>query len=130
MSYWVQIILAVVGGGAITTAIQRFNLLKSDKRKGDADAERVELENDNIRFEGYVATINDLNDRLSSALSKMRELEEAISNANTKNIELKAEILRLNKTIVDLKSELDESNYNVVRLEEEVAELKKRLEEE
>lgn len=106
MQDWVQIILSAVGGGALITFVQKVNLLRSDKRKGEAEAERTELENDDIRFSSYVKTINDLNERMDEAMAKMRTLEKALEQALLKNNELKIENDRLRKENETLRSEI------------------------
>lgn len=106
MQDWLQIILALCGGGLTGAFLKNMVTLKSDKRSGNADAERKEIENDDLRFEAYKATIDDLNTRMEQALVKMRRLEEMVSQYSAENAELKTENARLRAENEAMRKEL------------------------
>lgn len=129
MQDWIQVLIALISGGAITAAISKINMLRPDKRKGEAEAEKQELENDDIRFNGLVATVDDLNSRLIEALGRMRELEDALNKSNAQVVELKGELLQAHSIIKGQQIEIDDLNAEVVKLRKENDTLKTKLEE-
>lgn len=115
-----EIILAIVGGGGLTIGVQRLYLLRTEKRKGEAEAESIEIANEDKRIESYRETVDDLNNRLKEALEKMRQLEDALYKSNAQVIELKNELLQAHSIIKNQQIEIE-------NLKRENAELQAKL---
>lgn len=89
------IITTILSTGAISSAVTSFVLLRSKKHKADAEAETVELENDKLQFSSYKLIIEDLNSRLSNALTSMARLEEELNRVRQQNNALTLEVATL-----------------------------------
>lgn len=81
----IQIILAVIGSSAVTS----LALLKGKKRTSDTQS--------------YQLLIDDLNQRMESALSRMRTLEDELNRISDENRTLRQENADLRNEIETLK---------------------------
>lgn len=105
---WSNLILGMLGGGGIATVVVLFRDWRSSHRSSCAEAETLELGNDDVRFRSYVLTINDLNERMASALSRQRELDSELLKSNATIQALKLENERLKYLLAKYNIHYDE----------------------